>query len=78
MNENTGRQPADKKEYTHATAYYAGSWSTVGAAIGAIFGLMRFEKLTFGYANGAAVDLVTGAVIDAQRPHKTVRSRSRE
>jgi hypothetical protein len=75
---NPRRQPVNKEKDIHATAYYAGSGLTVGAAIGAFLGLMRFEKLAFGSANGAAVGPAADAVIDAQRRHKTERSRSRK
>jgi hypothetical protein len=41
----TMEQNSSKGETSHKTVYYTGSGLAIGAAIGMIFGLMRFEHL---------------------------------
>ena len=61
----------NKGRSSRKTAYYAGSGLAIGAGIGMTFSLMLFENLTWGCVIGAAVGLVIGTAIDAQRCHET-------
>jgi uncharacterized membrane protein len=63
------KQNSDRDENPQGKAYYAGVGLVIGASIGMIFGLLLFDNLALGsvIAMGAALGLVLGAVVDAQK-----------